>query len=184
MKLFPSLLVLSAAVFASSALPTAAHAQGKSDYTLNEGQVHFQVPPTWAAIMEKSDGNPQAIAFQVPDVAAQGSEDTASVTVKTRQLTAAVEFAGTVAAEFEHAKTQSGYESDAANKDAAVHQYFVVRGKTRYLVRDSFYQIGMISVEVHCLRPLLAATAPTWNTQFDSACDGVVTSLKHSKNDQ
>jgi archaellin len=178
-KLFPCLLVLSAAVFASGAFPTAAHAQGKTDYTLNEGQVHFRVPPTWSAIMEKSDGNPQAIAFQVPDAAAQGSEDTASVTVKTRQLTSAAEFASTVINEFERAKTQGGYENDTSNNDKAVHQYFVVRGKTRYLVRDSFFQSGMVSVEVHCLHPLLTATAPTWNTEFDRACDGVVASLKH-----
>lgn len=179
MKLSPCLLVLFATVFASSALAIAAHAQGKTDYALNEGQVHFHVPPAWAAIMEKSDGNPQAIAFQVPDAAAQGSEDTASVTVKTRQLKSAADFASTVANEFERAKTQGGYENDASNQDAAVHQYFVVRGKTRYLVRDSFFQSGMVSVEVHCLRPLLATTPATWTNEFDSACDGVVASLKH-----
>ena len=39
-------------------------------------------------------------------------------------------------------------------------------------------QAGMVSVEVHCLRPLLPANTPAWNKAFDSACDGVLASLK------
>ena len=178
MKLFPRLLILCAVASAASAFPIAAHAQGKTDYTLNEGQVHFHAPPTWSAIMEKSDGDPQAIAFQVPDPATQGSEATASVTVKTRQLKSVAEFASTMAMEFERATTQSGYENDASNTNKAVHQYFVMQGKTRYLVRDGFAQSGMVSVEVHCLRPLLATNTPAWNKEFDGACDGILTSLK------
>lgn len=173
MKLTACPFVLLAAVFASSAV-----AQGRTDYTLNEGQVHFRVPPDWTAIMEKTDGNPQAVAFQVPDAAAQGSEDTANVTVKTRQLKAAAEFAGVVQDEFERSRAQGGYESDASNKDTSIHQYFVVRGKTRYLVRDSFYLTGTTAVEVRCQRPLLATTPAAWNTQFDSACSNVVASLR------
>ena len=44
-----------------------AFAQAKTDYTLNGGSVHFHVPGDWTAIMEKSDGDPQAVIFQVPD---------------------------------------------------------------------------------------------------------------------
>ena len=178
MKPIPCLSILYAAVFAAIVFPASAFAQGKTDYTLNSGQVNFRVPPTWSAIMEKSDGNPQAIAFQIPDPATQGSEATASVTVKTRQLKSAAEFPSTVANAFEHAKSQSGYQDDASNSNKAVHQYFIMQGKTRYLVRDGFAQAGMVSVEVHCLRPLLPANTPAWNKEFDSACDGVLTSLK------
>lgn len=174
----PTPCQLCTAVFAACLCPTAAFAQGKTDYTLNSGQVHFHVPPTWSAIMEKSDGNPQAVVFQIPDPATQGSEATASVTVKTRQLRSAIEFPSTVANEFERAKTQGGYENDASNTNKAVHQYFVVQGKMRYLVRDGFAQAGMVSVEVHCLRPLLPANTPAWTKEFDSACDGVLASLK------
>ncbi|GAA0715423.1 hypothetical protein [Dokdonella soli] len=169
MKLIPCLLVL---------IATNALAQGKTDYTLNNGQVHFHVPPSWTAIMEKSDGNPQAVAFQVPDATAQGSDDAANVTVKTRKLKGSAEFASVVQEELEHSKAQSGYEKDASNKDTSVHQYFVVRGKTKYLVRDSFYLTNDIAVEVRCQRPLLAATPAAWNKEFDGSCDNVVASLK------
>ena len=169
----PTLAAL-AAVFA-----TCAFAQGKTDYTLNEGQVHFHVPASWTAVMEKTEGSPQAVAFQVPDSSAQGSDDSATVTVKTRQLTAPTAFAGVVQDELDRSKAQGGYETDATNKDSAIHQYFVVRGKTKYLVRDSFYLTGNIAVEVRCQRPLLSATPAAWNAEFDSACNSVVDSLKH-----
>ncbi|MEP6511844.1 MAG: hypothetical protein ABJB02_09635 [Dokdonella sp.] len=175
MKLIPCLLTLFAIAFASDAF-----AQDKTDYTLNDGQVHFHVPAGWNAIMEKADGNPQAVAFQVPDAAAQGGEDSASVTVKTRQLQGAVTFNAVVQEEFEHAKSQGGYSSDAAGTDASVHQYSVVRGKTKYFVSDSFTLSGSGSIvtQVRCQRPLLDKTPAAWATQFDSACASVVASLK------
>lgn len=155
-----------------------AFAQGKTDFTLNDGQVHFRVPPGWSAVMEKTDGDPQAVAFQVPDAAAQGSEDSATVMVKTRQLKAAAAFAGFVQDEHARAQSQGGYEKDAANRNASVHQYFVQRGQTRYLIRDSYFLTGEIAVEVRCQRPLIDKTPSAWNAQFDSACDAVAASLK------
>lgn len=166
-------------LLASLTTASSAHAQGKSDYSLNGDQIRFHVPASWTAIMEKADGNPQAVAFQVPDPTAQGSDDSANVTVKTRQLKDASAFAATVQDEFERSKAQGGYETDRSNTDSSVHQYFVVRGKTRYLVRDSFQLIGTIAVEVRCQRPLLEATPQGWNGEFDAACASVVASLKH-----
>lgn len=157
---------------------SAAFAQDRTDYTLNDGAVHFHVPPAWSAVMEKTEGDPQAIAFQVPDETAQGSNDSATVTVKTRQLTGSAAFAGFVQDELSRSKAQSGYQSDAANKDTAVHQYFVQRGSTRYLVRDIYYLTGNVAVEVHCQRPLLDKTPDAWNAQFDAACNSVASSLK------
>lgn len=169
MKLIVCLLALAA---------TAASAQGRTDYALNDGQVHFRVPPTWTAIMEKAEGNPQAVAFQVPDPSAQGSGDAADVTVKTRQLKAPTDFADFVQDEFDRAKAHEGYENDTTNKDTSVHRYFVLRGKTKYLVRDSFELSGGVAVQVRCRRPLLATTPAEWNTEFDRACAGVAASLK------
>ena len=169
MRLLVPLLLLSAST---------AFAQGKTDFTLNDGQVHFRVPPSWTAVMEKNDGNPQAVAFQVPDEAAQGTEDSATVMVKTRQLKAAAAFPGFVQDEHARAESQGGYEKDATNKNASVHQYYVQRANTRYLVRDSYYLTGEIAVEVRCQRPLIDKTPASWNAQFDSACDAVATSLK------
>ncbi|HJT98541.1 MAG TPA: hypothetical protein VJ696_09520 [Rhodanobacteraceae bacterium] len=158
---------------------TLVFAQAKTDYTLNGGQVNFHVPPDWIAIMEKSDGDPQAVIFQVPDETAQGTEDTASVTVKTRTLKAGGDFQGFVTDSFERAKGQTGYETDASNKDSSVHRYFVTHNKTRYLVRDTYQLNGTVGIEVRCQRPLLDATPKEWADHFDAACGSVVASLKH-----
>lgn len=156
----------------------AAFAQAKTDYDLNAGQVHFHVPGDWVAIMEKADGDPQAVIFQVPDPTTQGSEDTASVTIKTRSLKASGDFQGFVTDSFERAKGQSGYETDSANKDSSVHRYFVTRNKTRYLVRDTYQLAGNVAIEVRCQRPLLDATPKDWTDRFDASCASVVASLK------
>lgn len=169
MKLLPCLALL---------IASSAFAQGKTDYTLNDGKVHFRVPPSWTAIMEKADGNPQAVAFQVPDESAQGSDDSANVTVKTRVLGGSAEFTGAVQEELDRAKAQAGYEKDASNKDESFLQYFVQRGQTRYVVRDSFALIGNIVAHVRCQRPLLEKTPAAWTAQFDTACNSVTASLK------
>ena len=153
-------------------------AQAKTDYALNGDQVRFHVPPDWTAIMEKADGDPQAVIFQVPDPTAQGPEDTASVTIKTRNLKASADFNGFVQDEFERSKGQSGYEMDSANKDSSVHRYFVMRSKTRYLVRDSYLLTGNIAVEVRCQRPLLDGTPTSWSDGFDASCASVFASMK------
>jgi hypothetical protein len=155
-----------------------AFAQAKTDYTLNAGSVHFHVPGDWTAIMEKSDGDPQAVIFQVPDPAAQGTEDTASVTIKTRSLKSGDDFPSFVTEAFERAKGQSGYENDAANKDSSVHRYYVTRNKVRYLVRDAYQTNANVAIEVRCQRPLLDATPKEWNDAFDASCTSVVASLK------
>ena len=156
----------------------AALAQAKTDYTLNGGAVHFHVPGDWTAIMEKSDGDPQAVIFQVPDPVTQGTEDTASVTVKTRAMKSGDDFQSFVTEAFERAKGQSGYENDATNKDSSVHRYYVTRSKVRYLVRDAYQMNGNVGIEVRCQRPLLDSTPQEWNDKFDAACANVVASMK------
>jgi hypothetical protein len=151
-------------------------AQGGA-YSLHDGQVDFDVPSGWTAVMQKTDGNPQAIAFHVPDPATEGSDDTASVTVKTRHLANDSQFGVVVREQFDHARQQPGYEAEPAGTDASTHRYHVVRGKTKYFVRDSFQAVGGVAVEVRCQRPLLDASSAAWNAQFDSDCGALVASL-------
>jgi len=146
-------------------------------YSLNDGAVRFGAPAGWTAVMQKTDGNPQAIAFQVPDPAAEGTDDAASVTVKTRHLANDSQFGVVVREQIDHARQQPGYEADAAGTDASTHRYHVVRGKTKYFVRDSFQEVGGVAVEVRCQRPLLDASSAAWNARFDSECGALVASL-------
>lgn len=170
----PRVLLPAILLSASCAMP--AFAQDNA-YSLHDGQVNFSVPPGWSAVMQKSDGNPQAIAFHVPDPAAEGSDDTASVTVKTRHLANDSQFGVVVREQIDHARQQPGYEADPGGTDASTHRYHVVRGKTKYSVRDSFQAIGGVAVEVRCQRPLLPASSAAWNARFDGDCGALVASL-------
>jgi hypothetical protein len=169
MKLLPLILL---ACIGSAA------AQTTTDYNLNDGQVKFSVPAGWSAIMEKSDGNPQAIIFQVADPAAQGTEDTASITVKTRQLKSAADFSEAMHNELALSKAQTGYETEAVANDTGMHRYFVTRGQTRYAIRDKFILKGTIAVQIRCQRPLLDATTKEWSASYDNGCTSVAASLK------
>jgi hypothetical protein len=169
--------ILAALLLASNLLAAGAFAQDKTSYALNEDQVHFQVPAGWSAVMEKKEGNPQAVAFQIPDPTAQGSEDSATVTVKSRLLKNADQFASVMLEEQTHAQEQSGFASDPSNKDTQINQYFVVRGKTKYQVRDSFHRAGSFAVMVRCQRPLLDKTPAAWASAFDSGCASVFASI-------
>lgn len=145
-------------------------AQDDATYTLNDGNVTFRMPSAWTAIMEKSDGNPQAIVFQVPDPATRGTDDTASITVKTRMLKGPDEFPEALQNEYLLSRAQTGYEADHDDKDNGVHRYFVMRGNTRYAIRDRFVLIGYIAVQVRCQRPLLGATTREWTASYDGGC--------------
>ncbi len=169
MKLLP--LILLAAI-------GSAHAQDRTNFNLNDGKVTFSVPQGWSAIMEKSDGNPQAVTFQIADPAASGTDDMASVTVKTRQLKSAAAFVEATQSEMMLSKAQTGYEAALDGSNTGIHHYFVMRGKTRYEIRDRFTLMGEIAVQVRCQRPLLNETSSAWNSTFDSGCDSVAASLK------
>lgn len=169
MKLLP--LILLAAI-------GSAQAQDRSDYNLNDGKIRFSVPQGWSAIMEKSDGNPQAITFHVTDPAAEGTDDMASVTVKTRQLKSSADFVEATSNEMLLSKAQTGYEAALDGSDTGIHHYFVERGKTRYEIRDRFNLMGEIAVQVRCQRPMLNATTKAWTSTFDQGCDSVARSMK------
>ncbi|MEZ5461704.1 hypothetical protein [Dokdonella sp.] len=155
-----------------------AFAQERTDYNLNEGRVNFSVPSGWSAIMEKSDGNPQAIIFWVPDPATEGTDDTASVTVKTRRLNSPNDFAEATQNELALSKAQTGYEAEPEGNNANVHRYFVTRGKTRYTIRDRFTMLGNVAVQVRCQRPILDGTTQDWIARFDAGCNSVASSVK------
>lgn len=169
MKLLPLILL---------AVIGTASAQDRTQFNLNEGAVNFSVPVGWNLIMEKSDGNPQAIIFVVPDPAADGTDDTASITVKTRVLKSPTEFAEATQNELSLSKAQTGYEAEPEGSNASVHRYFVTRGDTRYTIRDRFTLLGDIAVQVRCQRPLLPATTQDWIARFDAGCNSVASSVK------
>jgi hypothetical protein len=154
---------------------SAAHAAG-ADYSLNDGRVHFTVPSTWTAVMEKRGDDPQAIAFDVPDAAPRDGGAIASVTVKTRSLAAPSDFAASVQDEMQRAQDQPGYAADTSMADPTRFRYTILRGTLRHAVEDRFVLLGNIAVQVRCQRPL--AGTPAGAGSFDTECANVFASLR------
>ena len=156
----------------------AVSAQNLTDYYLNEGKIHFQVPSDWPMILQKNEGNPQFLAFQVKDPADLNTGEASRVTVTTKLLGDAQRFQEFVDAGLDKAKQTPGYTQDSENKDSSSLRYTGLNGKTHYQYRETFFLNGTIGVHVRCLRPQLSATTKAWSEAYEKGCDQVISSLK------
>jgi len=156
----------------------AALAQESGQYSLDQGFVRFSAPPAWPVIMQKSEGNPQFIAFQVKDPADTGTGEASRVTVDTKLLDNSDNFQPLVNAGMDKAKQQPGYEQRTDGVDASVLRYFALNGKTRYEYRETWYLTGHVVVHVRCARPMLAATTAQWTADYEKGCAQIMQSLK------
>lgn len=166
--------------FAAIALLVAGAACAQSDgqFALNQGFIKFSAPPAWPVIMQKSEGNPQFIAFQVKDPADSGSGEASRVTVETKLLDDSSNFQSTVNVAVNKSKQMTGYEQRTDGVDASVLRFFALNGKTKYEYRDTWYLNGHVMVHVRCARPMLAQTSATWTADYNQGCAQIMQSLK------
>ena len=166
-------LALLAAIAAAGA-----HAQDTGDYSLAQGFVTFKAPPEWPVIMQKAEGNPQFIAFQVKDPADNGTGEASRVTVETKLLDDSGNFQAMVNGALARVKQSPGYEQRTDGVDPSVLRYFALNGKARYEYRETWYLNGHVLVHVRCARPMLLATTAAWTTDYDKGCGQIMQSLK------
>ena len=164
--------------FAGSLLLSAgAAAETPGEFSLNAGIVKFTAPPAWPVIMQKTEGNPQAVAFQVKDPADEGTGEATRVTVSTKLLDDTSNFQALVNADVDKGKLMADYEKrDSA--DATVLRFFARNGKARYEYRDTWYLNGHVMVHVRCARPMLEKTAAQWTADYEKGCAQIMTSAK------
>jgi hypothetical protein len=156
---------------------TAAADEG-GQYTLDQGFVRFSAPPSWPVMMQKTDGNPQFIAFQVKDPADTGTGEASRVTVDAKLLDNSDNFQPLVNAGMDKAKQLPGYEQRTDGVDPSVLRYLAMNGKTRYEYRETWYLTGHVVVHVRCARPMLAATTAQWTAEYEKGCAQIMQSLK------
>ncbi len=159
-------------------LSGAAFADDAGTYSLEEGYVKFSAPPAWPVIMQKSDGNPQFVAFQVKDPADTGSGEATRVSVETKLLDDSSNFQAIVNVGMDKAKQMPGYELHTEGVDSTVLRYFALNGKTRYEYRETWYLNTHIVVHVRCARPMLAATTPQWTADYEKGCSQIMQSVR------
>jgi hypothetical protein len=173
----PPIRIAAALAFALCAANTAV-AQSKSDYSLYENIVKFKAPSDWSVIMEKKDGNPQFIAFQVKDPADAKGDELAQVTVNAKLLHDSSFFQQQVDAATDKAKQSAGFEQVTEGVDPTVFRYYAMNGKSRYEYRETFYLVSHLVLHIRCARPMLANTTGAWTEAYNKGCAELMQSLK------
>ena len=158
-------------------LSAGAAAETPGEFALNQGVIKFTAPPCWPVIMQKTEGNPQVVAFQVKDPADEGSGEATRVTVNTKMLDDTSNFQSLVNADVDKGKQMSEYEKRDSG-DATVLRFFARNGKTRYEYRETWYLNGHIMVHVRCARPMLEKTSAQWTTDYEKGCAQIMASAK------
>lgn len=153
-------------------------AQTPGEYSLDAGFIKFSAPPEWPVMMQKTEGTPQFIAFQVKNPADTGTGETSRVTVETKLLTDASNFQSTVNRDVDKAKQLPDFTQQSEGVDSDTLRYYARNGKTRYEYRETWYLNGHLLVHVRCLRPLLDKTTAQWTAAYESGCRQIMTSLK------
>ncbi|MCE5232656.1 MAG: hypothetical protein ABFC67_01340 [Mizugakiibacter sp.] len=148
------------------------------DYALADGGVRFSAPSDWNAIMEKTEGDPQFIAFQVRDPSPSAADSLARVTVSARRIANDDAFAQYVRDQLAHAKGLSGYQPAAGAPAANRSDYSATESKVRYSYSERYYHKGMLAVQLRCVRPAASQAGPAWAAAFDRGCDDVAVSLQ------
>lgn len=170
--------IRSAALLAALVCTGAVAAESKSDYTLYEHIVKFKAPSDWNVIMEKKDGNPQFMAFQVKDPADPGNNEIAQVTINARLMHDSTFFQQQVDAATDKAKALPGFEQVSEGVDPTVMRYYAMNGKTRYEYRETFYLMSHLFLHVRCSRPMLKETTQAWTDSWNKNCADLMASLK------
>jgi len=157
---------------------TCAFAQGTSEFTLFENIVHFKAPADWQVMMEKKEGNPQFIAFQVKDPADAGTGTTTQVTVNTKVLNDSASLQSEADAALRKAKELPGFEQRSEGVEPTVLRFYAMNEKTQYENRETFYLKSHVLIHVRCSRPVLAATTREWTAAYEKGCADIMQALK------
>ena len=126
--------------------------------------------------MEKTNGDPQFMAFQVPDPA---DKDKNEITQRDRQTRSSCTtrrfFQSQVESRMDKAKQHAGLR--AGHRGRRIRPCCATprsNGRTRYEYRETFYFVSHLFLHVRCSRPLLKDTAQAWIDAYNNACADIM----------
>ena len=178
MRLIFACLLTLLPVHAALAQTNKAPVSDGTHYTLYEGAVKFSAPSNWPAIMQKTEGTPQFIAFLVKDPADPGSDEATQVSVEAKLLNDASVFSSLVNAATDKAKQMQGYEARTDGTGTNALHYVALDGRQRFEFREIWYLESKILIHVRCARPLLPATTSDWAASYETGCAQVLRTAK------
>jgi hypothetical protein len=167
------------ALFCALLLGAASAGAHATDYQLADGRVHFSAPDGWPQIMMQTSGNPQFMAFQVPDPSPVAQRVLARVTVTVVKMPDGSAFQQWVNQRVQHSHQLPGYESVAQpGSSSNVVRYTALESGVRMSYSERYFLKGLEGVQLRCLRPNRGAVDAAWVSSFDKGCDAIAASLQ------
>ncbi len=148
-----------------------------ADWTMAHGNVHFHTPASWTRIMS-SAGDPQVMAFQVPDPSPTGKTTLARVVVTTTRAPDVSTFKAFISKAHERAATQPGVKIDKSHSSDTVLRYSADENGTRQVVEEHFVLTADHAIEISCIRPQHSRAGTRWKTAFDTGCHSILKQVK------
>ncbi len=145
-------------------------------YTLGNGKIHFFVPDNWPMIMRQTQGEPQFIAFQVPDTSPSGKQVLSRVTVTMHQVIDIAEFRSWVKAQVHKSHSLPGYQANGKHHSRRF-VYHALENGVRMQYLEQYYFKNGYAVQLRCLRPQHDQSGETWQNAFDRGCQQIAHSL-------
>jgi hypothetical protein len=147
-----------------------------ADYTLADGSVHFSTPDGWRRIMQ-TQGDPEMMAFQVPDPSPTAQSTLARVTVSSTHVADIAGFQHYVATAMAKARTLPGYHPDQAKSGPTWSTYAAQESGEAQAYVERYYFHNGVAVQLRCVRPAASQAGAAWSAAFDKGCDSIASDL-------
>lgn len=148
-----------------------------ADYTLADGKVKFSTPDDWRRIMQ-TQGDPEVMAFQVPDPSPTAQNTLARVTVSSTHVADIGDFQQYVSTATAKARTLPGYRLDAAHSGATWSSYAAQESGEAQTYFERYYFHNGVAVQLRCVRPAASQAGAAWTAAFDKGCAAVAADLQ------
>lgn len=155
----------------------AATAVQATDYTLANGDVHFTAPASWPLVMQ-AKGDPEMMAFQVPDPSPTGDDTLARITVTSTKAADITGFQQYVAERIGAAHSQPSFQEQADQSGPTWIHYTAVEGNHPQTYIERYYFKNGHALQLRCIRPTHSKAGAEWTAAFDRGCDAIAAELK------
>jgi hypothetical protein len=164
-------------LFLAALLMVVATAAMATDYTMASGRIRFSTPDGWLRIMQ-AQGDPEIMAFQVPDPSPTARDTLARVTVSSQNVADIAGFKNVVALGMDKARTLPGYQPDAAHSGPTWIAYTAQESGEAQTYVERYYLIDGHAVQLRCVRPTASQAGAAWTAAFDQGCAAIATQLQ------
>ncbi len=148
-----------------------------AEVSMAGGNVTFDVPDTWLAIMQ-TEGDPEAQVFQVPDPSPTGKNSLARVTVTVKQVSDISSFQQFMAEATAKAMGLPGYRADGEPPAPNSNLYTALENGIQFSYTEHYWFKQGRAIQLRCMRPSKSQAGTAWQAGFDRGCAALAAQLK------